>query len=164
MSRPKRSPAPEFVSPDNVVQLRAGASSRASRARRVDHDHDDVDRDDDVGVVVDPSEDRDRDLENGSPRAGARADGLELTATERRVAGWLQYHLRFQGAEVFVRGRAGLVLDCLHAGVLVDVDRVLWDVGRRHRRGEQRWIPRAELRNPSGFLRWLVGEVEKVPK
>ena len=73
-----------------------------------------------------------------------------LTASEVRLARWLEGRLKFVGAATFVARRgAPLVLAALHDGLLV------WYEVQGNR---GRWEPSRGVRNPAGFLRWLVDQ------
>lgn len=86
-----------------------------------------------------------------SPRCGCIPLVVpRLTASEQRLARWLEERLRFVGASTFVARRGvPLILAGLHDGLLV-----WYKVGNN--RG--RWEPNREVRNPAGFLRWLVDQ------
>lgn len=86
-----------------------------------------------------------------SPRCGCIPEVLpRLTASEVRLARWLEKRLRFVGAATFVARRgAPLIRAALHDGLLV------WYQVQDNR---GRWEPNREVRNPAGFLRWLVDQ------
>jgi hypothetical protein len=118
--------------------------------------------DDDVGVVREGSlssqdhhqqqQQRTPDHVHG-PRCGcapSREELPRLTASELRFAVWLERRLRFVGAQTFVARRGlPLVKAALYDGVVV------WSEARG-RRG--RWEVNGGVRNPAGFLRWLVDQ------
>jgi len=87
-----------------------------------------------------------------SPRCGCIPEVLpRLTASELRLARWLEERLRFVGASTFVARRgAPLILAALHDGLFV------WSRPRQGGRG--RWELNRAVQNPAGFLRWLVDQ------
>lgn len=77
-----------------------------------------------------------------------------LTASEARFARWLEARLGFVGASTFVL-RCGLpvIRRALYDGVLV-----WWEPPAAMRGVRGRWKVNPAVKNPGGFLRWLVSQ------
>lgn len=96
---------------------------------------------------VDVERERQKDLSTQQHHQQRR-----LTASEKRIARWLKGQLGFIGAETFVREfGVRLILEKLHDGVVE-----WWDAPGNVVGTASGWRVRSELRQPAGFLRWLV--------
>lgn len=77
------------------------------------------------------------------------------TASEARLARWLERRLRFVAGEAFVRGRAKTVLRALHGGMLY------WEPTPLDAASDRAgWRPLGRFHNPAGFLQHLVRQME----
>lgn len=115
-----------------------------------------------AGLSIDPLETESQQQQQISssatpPSAAADQQTREapaLTASEARLARWLEKRLGFIAADPFVRGRANTILRALHgSGILY------WEP-RPNDLDPPGWRNSSRYRNPAGFLQYLIRQME----